>query len=247
MTEIFTNEYLQSGVAALVFAAVFLVGHRLNPSQKLLPSRRSMISFAAGSSSAYVFVYMMPELAEVRESFVESMEMTLRFEGMAIYFIALIGFMVFYGLENFRARFEDTASPGETGLDFKIHIGGFAAYVWLVSYIATLMAEETVSSILLYIIAMTFHFLATDHALHEEHGDNYQHKGRYGLAAMAVLGWVAGLAIPVSEAVLAIFTAFISGAVIMNSSLSELPTEKDGRLQPFIAGGILYGLVLIPL
>ena len=41
--------------------------------------------------------------------------------------------------------------------------------------------------------------------------------------------------------------AFISGAVIMNSALMELPSEKDGRFLPFVLGGVLYGLLLLPL
>ena len=31
-----------------------------------------------------------------------------------------------------------------------------------------------------------------------------------------------------------------------NELFSELPSEKEGHFLPFIAGGILYGLILIP-
>lgn len=33
----------------------------------------------------------------------------------------------------------------------------------------------------------------------------------------------------------------------MNSLILELPTEKDGRFWPFLSGGLLYGLILLPL
>ena len=33
----------------------------------------------------------------------------------------------------------------------------------------------------------------------------------------------------------------------MNSLISELPSEKDGRFLPFLAGGLLYGVILLPL
>jgi hypothetical protein len=47
--------------------------------------------------------------------------------------------------------------------------------------------------------------------------------------------------------VVALLVAFLSGAVIVNSSLMELPSDKDGRFLPFLAGGLLYALILLPL
>jgi hypothetical protein len=47
--------------------------------------------------------------------------------------------------------------------------------------------------------------------------------------------------------IVALLLAFISGAIIMNSTIMELPSEKDGRFLPFVLGGIIYGLILLPL
>jgi hypothetical protein len=35
--------------------------------------------------------------------------------------------------------------------------------------------------------------------------------------------------------------------VIVNSSLMELPSDKDGHFMSFLAGGLLYALILLPL
>ena len=35
----------------------------------------------------------------------------------------------------------------------------------------------------------------------------------------------------------------VSGAVIMNSMIMELPQEKDGRFLPFLLGGVFYAAV----
>ena len=37
------------------------------------------------------------------------------------------------------------------------------------------------------------------------------------------------------------------GAVIVNSAVMELTNETHGRLLPFLFGGVLYGLILLPL
>jgi hypothetical protein len=33
----------------------------------------------------------------------------------------------------------------------------------------------------------------------------------------------------------------------MNTTVAELPREKEGRFWPFLAGGIFYSLLLLPL
>ena len=40
--------------------------------------------------------------------------------------------------------------------------------------------------------------------------------------------------------------ALVSGGVVMNSMVMELPTEKDGRFWPFVTGAVAYtGLLLL--
>ena len=69
----------------------------------------------------------------------------------------------------------------------------------------------------------------------------------FALLAAALHAW-GGLVVETSATLRApLLLAFLSGAVIMNSLILELPTEKDGRFWPFLTGGLLYGLVLLPL
>ena len=49
-------------------------------------------------TGAYGRAHLLPELHGARERFAESASVTLRYEGMAIYFLALLGFLLFYGL-----------------------------------------------------------------------------------------------------------------------------------------------------
>jgi hypothetical protein len=86
-------------------------------------------------SAAYVFVHLMPELHGVRRAFTESVSAPLRYEGMAIYFFALVGFLVFYGLDHLRARLRRSAGAEEYGMAFKVHVGGFAGYAGLMAYL----------------------------------------------------------------------------------------------------------------
>ena len=241
------QQILATGAAALLFAVTFLVGGRVHPFRALIRDRRSIISFGAGMSVAYVFVHLMPELHGVRRAFAASVSVPLRYEGMAVYFLALVGFLMFYGLDHLRKRLGETPATQDGGTAFKLHIGGFAAYVWLMGYLLVRNLEETSMSTALYTAAITFHFLAVDHALRDEHGADYERVGRFILAAMSVAGWAVGTLVELPHVVLALLMAFISGAIIMNSTIMELPSENDGRFLPFMTGGIVYGLILVPL
>lgn len=219
----------------------------MHPLRRFVGDRRTIVSFCAGMSAAYVFVRLMPEMDGARRALVKSVSVPLRYEGMAIYFVALLGFLAFYGLDHLRSRLRESAEGGEDSGSFKLHIGGFAAYVGLMAYLLVHGLEETVASTALYGVAFALHFLAVDHALREEHGAAYQRIGRWVLAVMSVLGWGAGLLFALPSYAVALLVAFVSGAVIMNSAIMELPSDKDGRFVPFLIGGLLYGLILLPL
>jgi hypothetical protein len=107
--------------------------------------------------------------------------------------------------------------------------------------------EQTPLSIVLFAIAIVFHFIAVDHALREAHGADYERIGRFVLAGACVLGWAVGLVFVLPNYALALLESFVSGAIIMNSTIMELPSERDGRFLPFVSGGISYGMILVPL
>jgi hypothetical protein len=81
--------------------------------------------------------------------------------------------------------------------------------------------------------------------LHDEHGAAYDRIGRLLLAAMPVLGWSVAMLAELPQQVLALLVAFLSGAIIMNSTMMELRSEKGGQFWPMLAGGLVYGLVLL--
>jgi len=241
------DRILETGAAALLFAVVFLVGARMHPLRLLLRDHRGSVSFGAGMSVAYVFVHLMPELHSVRSAFVESVSMPLRYEGMAIYYVALVGFLVFYGLDHRSSHLKVTGEEGKVDRAFKLDVGGFAAYVCLMAYLLVHNLEESTVSTAFFAITIAVHLLAVDHELAGEHGAAYRRIGRFVLAGMSVLGWGLGVLFALPQHVLALLVAFISGAVIMNSTIMELPSDRDGRFLPFLAGGLLYGLILLPL
>jgi hypothetical protein len=237
------EEILRTGLAALLFALVFAVVAPARPVARLLHIKRGLVSFGAGMSAAYMFVHVMPELHATREV-INEFRPNLPWEGMSVYFLALVGFLAFYALGH---RRHDGGSEGEGEHDsYGLQIGGFAAYVWLIGYLLVRSFDESRMSVLLFAAALALHFLSLDRTLSREFGEQYERRGRYLLAAMGPLGWASGLFIGFPPFISALLVAFISGAVIVNSTVTELPRGERGRLGPFLAGGLIYGLILIP-
>jgi hypothetical protein len=241
------DRILVTGAAALLFAAAFLLGGRVHPMQVFLRDRRSSLSFGAGVSAAYVFVHLVPELHSVRDSFTAAVSVPLRYEGMGIFYLALVGFLVFYGLDHLRSHLKGSGEEGKIDAAFSLEIGGFAAYICLMAYLLVHNLEKSEVSVGFFAGTMALHFLSVDHSLAEEHGAAYRRIGRFVLAGASVAGWGLGLLFALPQYVLALLVAFISGAVIMNSAIMELPSDRDGRFLPFLAGGLIYGLILLPL
>ena len=230
--------------AISVLACTFIFGRYLRGPFADAPRR--MLSVAAGVSVAYVFIRALPELSEAQDVFTRvSLDRGLPFPERRVYTAALVGFLLFYGLENMvsrsgargRARGEPAA-----GLTYKLQLGGFAAYCGLVGY---LMVHQRSLPTLLYLIAMTLHFLAVNHSFEREYGSIYDHGGRWLLAAAVVVGGSAGIFTSMSEELLATLLGFNSGGVVINSMVMELPTEKQGRFWWFCLGAVAYSLLLL--
>jgi hypothetical protein len=123
-------------VAAL--AAVHLFSGRMRFLNASPRSRR--LSAAGGVSVAYVFVHLLPDLAEDQETVCEVAGETFAFLEYHVYLVALLGLATFYGLdraakasrgERRRAGGEDATGAGV----FWLHTVSFALYNALIGYL----------------------------------------------------------------------------------------------------------------
>src|SRR5262245_6867935 len=171
--------------AALVLAGAYPAGRWLGASEayERFWARRRYISAAAGISVAYIFVDVLPELELQRKIVVKAAEgQELLFAEQRIYLLALLSFVVMYGLQHMvlanRGLRRETVAAGKTDLLCCLHVGGYAAYSALIGYLLVDRAERGALALAVYTFAMAVHFIIVDHSLSEEHGRFYQSKGR---------------------------------------------------------------------
>lgn len=227
--------------AALVLASVYVFGSRL----RARSHHRRWVSIAAGVSVATIFVDLLPEISESQAKFsTGSHRGAALFPEQAIYLAAMLGFVLFYGLEYMVA-----ASPSDedepSSVFLSLQIAAFALYSGLIAYLLVHNTWNDAPSLALYSLAMAFHLLLVDHSLARERHRLYESRGRWILAVAVMAGWAAGILTPIPEQWLARITGFVCGGVLMNTLVVELPEGRGGRLWPFVSAAAAYSLVLI--
>lgn len=236
-------------LVALAFTAIHLFGYRL---AFLDTTPRSIwLSIAGGVSVAYVFVHLLPELAEHQEGFSQSAGdgALLQIESH-VYLIALAGLAVFYGLDRLMkssALQEERAGRHKrpsTGA-FWLHLGSFAVYNVLIGYLLLHREESDLRGLALYALAMGLHFIVNDHGLQEYHGYTYERNGRWILAASPLLGWILGTFVSVDDLAVGALFAFLAGGVVLNVLKEELPEERESRFWAFAIGTAGYAALLL--
>jgi hypothetical protein len=237
--------------AATVVALVFALrsGARERRTERFW-SRRSWISGAAGVSVAYVFVDVLPELAEQNKVITAAAGSDGIFAEQRIYILALLSFVVLYGLQHMvlssrearRSAVEDGRGHDRV---YRLHLAGFAAYSALIGYLLVERADRGVAALVVYTLAMAIHFLIVNHTLSREHGSVYRKAGHWWLAASVIVGWAAGSMMPLSHLAFARLFALLAGGVVITSIGAELPNDREGRFWPFCVGAVAFALLLL--
>jgi hypothetical protein len=229
-------------VAACALASVYLFGSKLH-----LLERGRVVSVAGGVSVAYIFVDLLPEMAENQAAFLSTIAgRHLPFPEARVYSAALAGFVIFYGLRETVTR-RRTTSPGRNVpiLQYQAHIFGFSTYSALIAYLMVHRPHGLVLPLILYTTAMMFHFLIVDRSLRRDYDGTYEHNGRWILAASVLAGWAIAVTVGVPEQLFATLLGFMAGGVVINSTGPELPSGNEWRFPQFMLGAVTYAILLL--
>ncbi|AHM58346.1 hypothetical protein D770_00350 [Flammeovirgaceae bacterium 311] len=235
-----------TAISALLLAFVHLFAEALKFSS--IP-RSKWLSFAGGVSVTYIFVHLLPELAEGQEVLQARAENFLKHH---VYLIALLGLALFYGLEKTAKQSPESAREGsgdEMADDdlnvFWLHIASFAVYNAIIGYLLVHREADSWHSLLWFVIAMAFHFVVNDYGLMEHYRNAYRRKGRWILTLAILGGWLTGVFTVISELWIHGLYAFIAGGIIMNVLKEELPQERKSNFWAFGAGILIYSVMLL--
>ena len=212
--------------------------------------RSRWLSVGSGTSVAYVFVHLLPELSHRQEVFTDPG--LLGFAEHHVYVFALIGLAVFYGLERVvkesKSRNQAAGGGDQAGFNvFWLHMISFSLYNGLIGYLLVHREERTLWALILFAIAMALHFIVNDSGLRQDHKGTYDKFGRWILAGAIVFGFIIGLSTEIPEGAIAVLFSFLAGSIILNVLKEELPEERESRFWAFVGGAVGYTALLLAL
>jgi len=245
-----------AGTAALMAARGLAIVQGLAPPARTrveaLSGRasRRLVSASAGASVAYIFIDVLPELAAQHGVLTAAAgDAGLLFAEQQVYALALLSFVLFYGLEHLvladREQRDDTeASPDEARF-FPAHLIAFGSYTALIGYLLVERAELGPVTLAIYTLAMAVHFIIVAHALSKRFRRPYARWGRWILAASVIAGWALGASARIPDVTFARLFAVLAGGVVITSVQEELPGERSGRFWPFLLGALGFAVLLM--
>ena len=255
-------------VLALVSTLALAALHVAAPHIRGLPGvpEYATASFAGGLAVSYVFLHLLPELSEGNRELAEVLGDTGERSpllGLEIFAVALLGFLVFYGLERLAERSEPSA-PDPVGAGsrsrsdavpeqgtggapvFRLHLASFMVYNAIIGYTLILDWRTSIWFAILFTVAMGMHFVLTDRGLEEHYGELFDRRApRLLLAGALLVGWgLAALFAPTSSVFVSLLTAFLAGSILLNVFKEEIPSARKSHFGWFVAGLASYALLL---
>ena len=141
--------------------------------------RSVWLSSAGGASVAYVFLHILPDLAQGQDQFLAAKTGWLANVERHVWLLSLAGLSAFYGLERLVHRSQPLPISGdpqgsvEPGV-FWLHIGSFALYNLVFGYLLA-RRPTSVKELLFFGLAIGFHFVVNDFGLRMDPGQIRSH------------------------------------------------------------------------
>ena len=218
---------------AITLAIVHLLGA---PLRRLVRKKEAIVSSCGGGMAiAYVFLQLLPELDKGHH-----------LVGIAIYFVVLIGFILFYTLEcHLPLRGSKETSEHSSRSVLYMHIIISWIYNWLIIYTIPEQLQVSIPHAAVGIIAIGMHLSYNYHILGLRYAREFDSWGRYVLASAPLAGWVANiLAEPGSAVVSDLLIASLAGAILHNVLKDELPDSQRSSFRWFVTGVLIYASLL---
>lgn len=237
---------------SFVFALGFALIHYFSKYMTFLKEtpRSRFLSVAGGIAVAYVFLHLLPELNEYQNELTEHLESgAWAYLENHIFLVAMLGLVVFYGLERIVKISQKSKNSGEkqessAGI-FWLHIASFFLYNLIIGYLLIREQYDSLIGMFFYFLALGIHFVTNDRSLRTAHKETYDKYGRVLLTSAILVGWAIGAVAEVSELVISLLVAFIAGGIILNVMKEELPEERESSFGAFSLGLLFYTFLLM--
>ena len=233
----------------LAATLLLMFAHLLSPwiARHLPQKGKNFVSFAGGVSVAYVFLDMLPNLVEYNKpigEFLIGNDWLTPFTELSIYIVALVGFLIYYGLDLVAERYQ--VQRHDARIVYRLHLLMFCLYNVLITHTMSLRALSGLTYVGLFTFAMALHFVLTDRKFYRLYPSQFNPVGRAALLFSLFLGWLLSVIFdPARVLFIAFMVAFLAGSILLNVFREELPKRNLASFRWFVLGSVLIGVILL--
>nr|WP_138976346.1 hypothetical protein [Microbulbifer agarilyticus] len=201
---------------------------------------------AAGIGIAYVFLVLLPKLAEIEDALGEGGgDGTILPVALNAYLGALAGFVMFLLIAN-KGFFEDDRQAGA-----KLSLGELTVFcVFCVYYaqVGFLLGEWPSANIFGYlplVCAFGLHFIGINFHLWKRYPVKYPKALRWLFALSLLLGWIASVTAEGIADVVKFSTMFVAGGIIITAMREEIPAQRDVNILYFLGSVTITAIFIL--
>jgi hypothetical protein len=227
---------LFSLLSIVIFALVHVFAEKTRSIDTIIHGR--FLSICGGVAISYVFIDILPKLCISDIIVKKALSGIFPYIEYHVYIMALTGFLLFFIVGRSHTFLEDNGR-------YYLSLTSYACFNFFVAYSVADPNNPDVRPLSLFKIAMGLHYFTNDYALNQSHEIVYDRYGKWILVYSLFLGWIVGLWYDLSEAAVAVISAFIAGGVILNVTQHELPEENPNNLGAFLFAAAVYTLILL--
>ncbi len=212
----------------LLVALILGAAHLISPGVFRLrryPAQQE--AFGGGLSVAYVFLHLIP-----------SLDASDKVVGPRIYFVTLLGFVLFYGLD---VLFQ--APKQNHPIKYHAYLWVFFLYDGLLVFTLGLQLPPTPILTLVFAFSLALDVLSTDIELQKQYGGRFVRSGRWILLAGVVVGYALNLFRRPEPFVIDVLTAALTGFMMFRTFNGQFPASRNKKFPAFVLGLLTFWLL----
>ena len=197
--------------------------------------QKIITSIGGGISISYIFLHLMPELALKGKHNIESLKISSEFLEVSFFFVALLGLLILFVVD---ALSETSKIPKEN--NFKLNLIYNIAITYLYAFTLPEVVKEGIFYSILYTFTLSAHVFSSDRVIFRFHEKFYKSKYRWIGFSAVLLGIFHSLTVESNSSIQLDYAfAFLSGGVLLNTFLEELPKKNILNLKWFLSAIML--------
>jgi len=215
-------------------------------------SNNIWVPASVGVALAYVFMDIFPHLAKSKAKLAPTGDNPVyEFLTHNIYFVGLAGFTAYLGIILLDMMFRKNSTASEITFRsapaaIKIEFISLSAYNFLVGYLLSEQVTHRPEPALLFGLAMAAHFAGLNHLSRDHFPGLYDGILRYAFTTAVLAGWIAGVALEISNVTLELWYSFLAGGIIVVAAVYELPHIRSYRQYlGFVVGAGLFSVLIL--